>query len=292
MLDALVDVGYDPAGLEALSDADRRRADRLHALFGLLNDYPTDDADESLLDATLARINRYEDQRKSRMRVDMEPRRFRGLPFRLPDFITVAAVMLIGVAFLWPTLTTIRNSSLDQRCQNNMRLMSHAFSHYAADSNGEMPMALASFGGGAGGASWDRVPNVVVNLAPLVDGQYCSRGHLNCPGNHDQHTYSYQWQKPGTRLMWGGVAAQVTIVLGDRNPIIDAARAGHIAPALVMSPDHAGRGQNVLSTDGSTLWMVEPIIGRHQDNIWLPHGVDRLRAGAQPAAKWDVFLAH
>jgi hypothetical protein len=293
LLEALLECGFDvEAAAETLGPitaTQRQRLQRLSSVFGLLNDYPVEDCDEALLDAGMARISRHEAQRSAGMTLaNAREGRERGrfLPFRLPDFISVAAVFLIGASIGWPMLTTVRNRSIDQSCQNNMRHMALAFSHYADDHNGAMPYGLAGIA--VSGASWDTVPNVL-NLGPMLDGDYCNRGHLNCPGNHDGKNYSYQWQKPGRGMRWN--VGRVTVVLGDRNPIIDAAKVGIEVPSTILSPDHGGRGQNTLATDGATIWLDEPVVGT-QDNIWLPHGVTRLRAGAQPAALGDVFLAH
>lgn len=288
LLDGLIEAGFDLAQMGPLSAADRARAERVLRLMGLMNDYPVDDADDALLDVTMARIDRCEHERAARMSVSPEePSSRGGLSFRLPDFISVAAVMLIAASILLPLLSSVRQQSIDRNCQNNMRMVGYAFGHYAADNNGAMPMARAGF---LPGASWDTVSNVV-NLAPLVEGQYCGLGHLNCAGNHDhlENTYSYQWQKPGTQMMWGH--GRVSIILGDRNPLIDAAHQGRMLPATTLSRDHGGRGQNVLASDGATLWLTNTIVGT-RDNIWLPHGAQELSAGATPKDQSDVMLAH
>ncbi len=80
-------------------------------------------------------------------------------------------------------------------------------------------------------------------------------------------------------------------MLGDRNPLIDAARNNQFIHSLSMSLNHNGRGQNVLATDGATVWLVEPKIGLN-DNIWLPAGVVFLRPGDKLDDPRDVFLAH
>lgn len=288
LLDALIEAGFDVAQLKPLTDTQRMRVDHLLRLLGLMNDYPVEDADDTLLHATLARIDRYEDNRAARMSIDpAEQPQSRGFSFRLPDFITVAAVVLIGASILLPLLSSMRQQAIDRQCANNLRMVGYAFGHYAADHNGAMPMARAGF---APGASWDTVSNVV-NLAPLVEGNYCTLGHLNCAGNHEhlQSTYSYQWQKAGTPMMWG--TGRISIVLGDRNPLIDAARAGRILPPHTLTRDHGGRGQNVLASDGATLWLTDTVIGT-RDNIWLPHGAKELSAGAVPQDESDVMLAH
>lgn len=287
ILDDLVEVGFDLNALEPMSDAQRARATELLRLLGLMNDYPVDDADDTLLHATMARIDRVEDERAERMSLEHETSRRGGFNLRSFDFISVAAVLLIGASVLWPLLSSVRQSSIDRACANNLRIVGYGMSHYAGDNNGAMPVAKAGFGSGA---SWDTVPNVL-NLAPLIEGGYCDHGHLHCAGNHDHggSSYSYQWQRPNVRMMWG--SGPITIVLGDRNPLIDAARAGRMLPANTLSRDHAGRGQNVLASDGATIWLDGTVVGS-RDNIWLPHGAQQLSHGARPKERSDVMLAH
>lgn len=293
LLDALVEGGFDRQAIESCSPCDAQRLDAILGLLGLLNDYPVEDGDETLLHATLARIDRYEDEREARLRfesqVDGMSGERAGWRIPLPNFITVAAVLLIAVSVFWPMIDSVRQRSMDMACANNMRLLGYAFGQYAGDNNGALPLAMAG-----SGASWDTLRNVV-NLKPLLDGHYCSAGHLNCPGHHDLQvqqvgpSYSYRWFIPDAQVNWS--SGRVTIVIGDRNPLIDSALAGRVAPALSMSMNHRGRGQNVLASDGATLWLEQPVVGV-ADNIWLPHGTDTLRSGIAPEDPLDVFLAH
>ena len=80
-------------------------------------------------------------------------------------------------------------------------------------------------------------------------------------------------------------------MLGDRNPLVDPFWNGTYVSARTISFNHGGRGQNVLGSDGATLWLEEPVVGRG-DNIWLPSGVSSLQPGVAPAAPDDVFLVH
>ncbi|MBT8485538.1 MAG: hypothetical protein KJO43_08155, partial [Phycisphaerae bacterium] len=203
VLDALADVGYD---VDRLPRVDRARGQRIAELLALLEDYPVDDADDTLVHATLAGIDRHESQRLARMSFDHHQEEAaaadRGRRIRIPDFISVAAVLLIGAAIFWPTLSQVRQRSLATACSNNLRQLGYGFSQYAAANAGAMPVARAG-----SDLSWDMVANVL-NLAPLLDGGYCERGHLSCPAVHEHDAvtgnYSYQWQLPGTRVQWGG----------------------------------------------------------------------------------------
>lgn len=295
LLDALIDHGFEVDALEALSPSDKQRVQKLTAMFQLLEDYPVEDADDALLDATMARINRYEQSREDRMKLDPQiaavesnknvRKRFLRVP--LPDFITVAAVFLIAAGLGWPVLTSVRQRSLDAECSNNMRMTGIGFQQYAADYNNTMPTtAQAGFSN-----VWSSLVHNVVNLQPLVDGGYCQLGHLNCPGHKGDvgESFSYQWQSAGQPMQWQ--TARTQVVLGDRNPLIDAVRRGSQAEPLTLSLNHGGRGQNVLWTDGSTVWLSEPIVGR-DDNIWLPEGAQQLIEGITTRTASDAFLAH
>ncbi len=287
LLDQLVEANFDPQAMEPLTPAERRRVSALVSLLGLLSDYPVDDADDTLVYATLARIDRREEERTARMTLGPETsgiRRSRRI--HIPDFITVAAVMLIAASVLWPLMSHARRASIDEGCNNNLRALGYAFSTYAADYDGAVPVAMMMAGSHL---SWDTFRNVL-NLAPLIDKDYCEQGHLDCPGNDIHHltSYSYQWQLPSFRLTWD--ANPTMVVLGDRNPVIDAARRGTIVAPLTVSLNHSERGQNVLFSDGSTPWIEKPVVGR--DNIWLPEGANSLRKGQNPKNANDVFLAH
>ncbi|MHC4447813.1 MAG: hypothetical protein ACYSXF_08550 [Planctomycetota bacterium] len=287
LLDALVEAGFDTEALEGLSPDQRRRAEALCNLFGLLSDYPAEDADDTLIHATLARIGRHEEERAARMSFEAQREAEEGnrRRIRMPDFITVAAVLLIAASVLWPIISHAQQRSLDTRCRNNLRLTGYGFSNYASDYNGALPVVTAGTN-----LSWDKFHNIL-NLGPLVEGDYCDLGHLDCPGNHEplRPSYSYQWQSPQVRLVWD--AGRTTVVLGDRNPIIDAARSGAVVAPLTISLNHGGRGQNVLISDGAAFWLTQPVVGR-QDNIWLPAGATKLEPGISPAGNGDVFLTH
>jgi len=292
VLDLLVDNGFEREAIASLPSEDLERADRILDLLGQLDAPPREAASDSLINATIARIDQDERQRLERLQVSTasEFDRAPGMRrIRMPDFITVAAVLLIVASVVLPVMSGVRRHSLDASCANNLRVMGTAFSTYATDYDGAMPqVSTAGFA-----SSWDRVSNFR-HVSPLVAGQYCPQGCTNCPG-HDANTgpgYAYQWQPPNRvlRLQRGRTTM---ILMGDRNPLIDAIRLGQIASPTSVSLNHGGRGQNVLWSDGSTAWLSDPVVHR-DDIIWLPRGAAQLRQDEVPTdiddAK-DVFLA-
>ena len=112
VLDALAEAGYDPAAVDQLAPEDQTRARRLLALLNLLDQDPVADGedfnDHTLIHATLARIDQYEERQAERMRIGTgEDRRF---AFRIGDLVGVAAALLLCFAILWPSL---RNDATD-----------------------------------------------------------------------------------------------------------------------------------------------------------------------------------
>ncbi len=166
LLDALVDCEFDPSALEALSLDDQRRVKALLSLFELIDDYPVQDADDALIDATLARIDQYERRASARTaaadQVDAQDTTGRRRIY-LPDFVSVAAVILIGASIFWPVMRNLHRRNIDAGCANNLRLLGNAFDRYANAYDGAMPVASLF-------TSWNTLVRNFINLGPLFTG--------------------------------------------------------------------------------------------------------------------------
>jgi hypothetical protein len=92
VLDFLAEHGFDASKVQLLAAEDQPRAMALVRQMQVLDVYPTDVSDSALVDATLARIDRWEAASEASMRV--QSGRLRN--FRLSDFISVAALILVG----------------------------------------------------------------------------------------------------------------------------------------------------------------------------------------------------
>lgn len=251
-----------------------------------LDRYPVEPSDDSLIDATRARIARAEREQAQRMRLDpVERLSGSGLRLRRADLITAAAMILVAVGVGTPILSAMRQTSFEAACANNLRVAGNALHAYASDYDNSMPV-MAGFG-----SLWSsRQGTDHLRLLPTLG--YCDRGHLVCPGHCSEGpAYSYQAQAPGQRLLFGN--GPIIAILGDRNPVLDATRSGQPVNVLAGTSNHAGRGQNILCSDGVVMFLSTPLL-QEKDNVWLPRnhgGPDVIPQELAPEPD-DSFLVH
>ncbi len=280
MLDRLVDVGFELDQLEYLSPEETQRAKSILALLGLMDAYPVEDASDTLIDATLARIDQYESQRSARMHIstsEIEPTS-RGFKIRMPDLISVAAMILIAASVFLIINQGAREKSIQQECASNIAMIGHGLANYGFQNNASTPTTqAASLGSFFGGTIPDRIDPQV-----LVDEGYCNQNHLNCPGHGgDSGGFSYHTQTPD---MWKNLQShrRIFFVISDRNPILNDLLAGGNPDPLTPSGNHGSLGQNLLRDDGSTPSQAPaPVIGG--DMIWVLDGKNN---------GLDIFLTH
>ena len=283
MLDAFIEAGYKRDNVETEDANDAKRLDAVASVFSLLEDYPVEDAHESLISATIARIHRVEEGSAIAGQIGLnEPEEGRSR-WRIPDFVSIAAIILIGVSVAWPILGAVRQRAIDTACVTNLSALGTGFDMFARDNHGQVPMAVAGFGGSVA-AKW-------VDPYALVEASYCDHNHCNCPGHHATSGYSRQIIPSGEHFSW--LTGPTTAIIGDRNPVIDARATADIIDPHANSINHRGRGQNILMKDISTRWLEAPVMDNTTDNIWLIDGHDGFQPGDMPeSAEADIFLAH
>jgi len=141
MLDRLVSVGFELDQLEGLSTEEEQRATNILHTFGLLEMYPVEDADDALIDVTLARIDQYENKQRERMHIqtaDVQATSS-GFAFRMPDLISIACMVLIAASVvIWLGRST-RATSISNQCASNMAAVGTGLANYAFDHNGALP---------------------------------------------------------------------------------------------------------------------------------------------------------
>ncbi len=279
ILDQLVDVGFELDQLEYLTKEQEQRAKRILDMLGLLEAYEVEDASDTLIDATLARIDQYESQRTARLQIhtpELETTN-RGFRIRMPDLISVAAVILLAVSVFAFISQSVRSQSISNQCGTNMAMVGRGLFNYAQDHNGNTPTEeaneVASLFGGL-------TPERTDAQKLAVEG-YCDHNHLNCPGHGGEgRGFSYQTQ---SSAMWDAMHdnRNVVIIMSDQNPILHKLLTNQQYDPLTPSPAHGSLGQNHLRDDGSIGSVPAPIFGG--DYIWI---LDEKNRG------FDIFLTH
>ena len=256
-----------------------------------------------------------------------KPRAFAG--WRLSDLVSVAAVLLIGASILWPLASSVQQQNQRAACAGNLSGIAEALGLYSNGNKDAYPVAAAGWGGWQTprDARWWNVGSTgsnSANLFRLVGLGYATPETFACGGNPDavrtmsdldgetrnatvvgaqsdwaslpQVSYSFQIHSPENGATWRDGNTQ-RIILADRSPVVLRAVKGEVIFPMQNSPNHGGRGQNVLRVDGSVSWLETPMdmseaqaetqaetqvvtkvargVGKG-NNIWLPSSIEDL----------------
>lgn len=240
-------------------------------------------------------------------------RRIRLSSMRLSDVGAMAAMLLLGVAVMWPMLVAMRAGFREVACQSHLQAAGAGFSLFAADHDGRLPQASQRKTGDGAGVWWNvgQAPSHSANLFVLISDGYTKVGSLSCPGNPaapeqlsaeqlstmhdwcDHAAVSYSLQLYGAQAPRLGYRPNM-VLLVDKSPIVTGSMAGKAVYAMLQSHNHRGRGQNALRHDGSVDFLTSPLL-EGGDNIWLPASVEglrevRLHGTELPADSDDAFV--
>lgn len=283
MLDRLVDAEFDPAKINDLDQADQARLDRIVSILGLLDSYPagelsSDDRD-TLVNATLTRIDLAEEERTDQMR--LEPGSGFTSKLGVPELIAVAAIIMIGMSIIFPMLKATRDSSTHSIHRNNLAQIGGAFFNHADEHEGILAHTNAP--------EWDTLFGESTNrldMQPLVDNGYL---HTGMTGECDP-LWSYQTQ-PRTHLFTNSMPTR-TVLMGNRNPYMTQEVVSRFSyesddgnfSAVLSVVDYQIWSPSVLMSDNS----VSDITGHtyEGDDMRIPNRRCRLLEHA------DVFLTH
>lgn len=279
-LDAWVTAGYRSS---KVASSLRSRAEKLESISQLIASVPAGSnsmsfARVSLIDRTMSKI----DDAPRLRSLDAVPARS-GSRWRLADMLSMAAMLLLASAVLWPISSSLRAHSGRTECQANLGSIASALSSYAGSNRDSLPMANAS----KAGQSWWNVgtpsESNSANLYTLHKTGYSTLSSLACGGNptalraphcdsdsdwrsHDEVSYSYRVLMPGTPALHQFLPSAV--LLADRSPVIPLAFRNKLYRPLENSANHDGRGQTALLADGSVHWLTTPV-APDGDNLWL-----------------------
>lgn len=267
ILDQLASAGFDRAYVASLAEQDQARADRLLHLLSLLEDYPVEPADDTLIHATLLRVDRAESHRRGRMTVEprVQASTLRSIAqFPIRNFVSIAAVLLIGLSIALPILSSLEKQAQTALEQNNLRYVALAVDRYAGDYDGAIPVARAGFD-----SSLLNAAASAINLTPLMEQRYCTIAEPDADPTATQ--------SPGTPV-W---LPRLVLFLGPENPVMDALRTGRLDRPLVIDLGHQAQGRNILSDEGAILWLYKRPVPAPSE-VWQPANPLWLRDEIRP----------
>jgi hypothetical protein len=250
---------------------------------------------DQLVKAAMERIAGESNRQTQRMRIH-EPVNGGRRTLRLTDLGAVAAMLLVVVSVAWPALSSVRQRAQQSACFGGLGAIGQAMRSYGNDNRSSLPMASASLAG----TTWWNVgkpeQSNSANLFTLARRGYTKAQAMSCSGNPsakecrfdgecvdwsclDQVSYSFQNLFAHNRPTFD--SPELFVVLADKNPcVLRAARGERVIYINENSPNHAGKGQNVLFSDGHGVWMETPVM-ESGNNIWLPKSVEDLIARAR-----------
>jgi len=298
-VDLLIEHGFDPVRAASARPELTERIQAAARLFGRLDQAPVEAPDASLVDATLARISRAEDERTERMR--LKPQGPVARPFvrgRWREIVAAACVVLVAASILLPMLSQIRDINGRSACAANLGALASALDTYHGDFRA-MPIAAGFAPDLSGIRSWNDYSGAR-HLAVLADSGYCDPACVRCGNAEAGGGYAMQAHSPKAAWAWRG-GARIPIV-SDRNPVLHLTRLGRPIGTLTLnSEEHGGEGQNMLFTDGSVEFTISPVVNipalgnmpAHQENLWVPMDLRGLEDDFDAPSEWlglDVFL--
>ena len=271
VLDELLEHGgLESDRIESLSDDDRLRARKIEGLLSLLDAYPVEDASDDLVHATLARINRAEDERASRMNIQTQAEmggQLTGKRWRFPDLFATAAMVLLAVGVIWPVMNHARQSRMAALDHDNMGETYEGIAGYASMNNGLSPME-ATAGLLPDPFDWMSADSGLHNR--MIREQCADHAETNDfhrpGGTIESDPYSFQVWQPGIDL-----TSATQPIMSNTNPLIGMGDSGLPLPgseAVRNSHSHDRLGQNILFGDGHVEMLEDSMM--MDDRIWDP----------------------
>jgi hypothetical protein len=246
--------------------------------------------------------------------------RGRGFFGKILEVSAVAAVvaMLGGAAYL--PLRHARDMSWQSRCQAQLGSIAQGVGQYEQSNEGRMPFVAVKQG-----SPWWKVGDQGAenqsntrHLWLLVKGGYVKADDFICPAS----PFGAEPRMNGQNVLTGNDFASrshVTyslrincvpnpndptgnheILIADVNPIFEQLpqqydqgfiRELNKRMKQANSNNHAGRGQNVMLSDGSVQFLTTRTWGPAQDDIYTLKGQDKYQGIEVPTTPNDVFLA-
>lgn len=239
------------------------------------------------------------------------------------DIAAVAAVLVLTVGVLLPTLSFARQQYWQSRCQTNLGAVQEGMVRYAGDHDGQFPSVPIE-----DGAPWWKVsyqgPENHSNTRrgwQLVRERYVSPDKFICPARPIDGKVSFENLKvedysdfPDRRFISFSIrigcprsketnSGTRRVLVADLNPIAEKLPADYSAEFRLRvdedllkanSRNHGGRGQNVAFSDGSIQFLRQRHTSLSEDDIFMPAEITdgcEMRGYERPCSEKDAFVA-
>jgi hypothetical protein len=234
-----------------------------------------------------------------------------GAPFlRMRNLIAVAACIALLVSVAVPGVSELRDRSQRALCAHNLSSIFEGAGAYQQAFGDSLPFAGGVAGsswlpGGEGGASYASnsrhpylllkfrfVPNTKVFICPggsdaeaMPDDQVAGLDDFSTARNIRYDSLNLAGASPNLR-------PPVAIAyMSDANPLfVNAKFNDAVDPNCTNSPAHRGRGQSVLTLNGSVRFVRSPIYDAKRDNLWTIGDLRRYRGTESTTRNDDAFL--
>lgn len=266
---------------------------------------------------------------RDRLRRLIAGEQVRTVPVRVPfwrnwsEVVTAAAVVVLFLSVLLPTLGLSRHKYWQHQCQAQLGGISDGLAGYVADHDGRLPTVAMT-----PGAPWWKVgypgrenySNTRRGWL-LVQGHYVAPERFLCPARREDTKADFKTLQvdryndfPGRAYIHfsirisqpqaiEGNLMQKRALLADLNPVSEMFPQDLSAPCSVElcqklmtsnSRNHRGKGQNVLMYDGSVVFVRTRRSPVSEDDIYTLQGMScgqKVNGCEVPASENDTFLA-
>lgn len=232
---------------------------------------------------------------------------------------TAAMFVIVGSALITGgkiATNYARQMSWQTKCGSQMASLFGGLSNYKNDNNGQMPILVSSPGtpwwkvgdqGSENVSNTRRMWVLAKNGYLQPDAFMCPATKPSCSFNCNAKeyndfpkrylvTYSFRISCPKAA---GLEKMGRQVIMGDMSPIFANVSAAekelniNLSDALMKknSPNHGGRGQNVLFCDGSVVFVKGHTVDASLDDIYTIQGKQNYQGIEVPTSEADVFLA-
>jgi len=319
----------ETAEAKALISSNKEAAEihsKLKAAIAPLDSLEPESCPDELVESTILRVSNLADSSRQQLRKLLATEQNKNVPTMIglwrnwSEMAAVAAVILLIVGVLVPTLGIARQKYQQKQCQMRLGNIFKGLSNYISDHDERLPAVATATGapwwkvGDQGSANHSNTRHIYL----LVKGGYVELSNFVCPGckgekpvklndsqikaNKDFRsrryvTYSFQIKCHSTE---GGKLLYRKVLMADWNPLFEELPKDfsrqfklHLNRKLLTlnSLNHNRRGQNVLFGDGRVEFRKTRYIGIAKDDIFTLQDTDVYQGCEVPSCETDAFLA-